>query len=123
MPASTANDLDRHREAAVLTKASRRAASKLGLTNAQLAEVLGVSPSTISRLDDRPLSRPKSIELATLLVRLYRSLIGVVGSDEAAANWVAGYNRYLDGRPIELIQRIEGLTRTVGYLDAMRARV
>ena len=122
MPAS-ATELATARENEVLTKASRRAAAKLGLTNAQLAEVLGVSPSTVSRLDTRPLSRAKALELATLFVRLYRSLIGVVGTDEAAAAWLAAPNHYLEGRPIELIQRIEGLTRTLAYLDAMRARV
>lgn len=113
----------RARESEVLTKASRRAAAKLQLTNAQLAEVLGVSPSTVSRLDSRPLTRSKSLELATLFVRLYRSLIGVVGSDAAAAAWMASPNTYLEGRPIDLVQRVEGLTRTLGYLDAMRARV
>lgn len=111
------------RERAVLTKAVRRAAARLGLTHAQLAAVLGVSPSTVSRLDEAPLSRPKALELAGLLIRLYRSLVGVVGSDAAAARWMACENRYLAGRPIELVQRVEGLTDALRYLDAMRARV
>ncbi len=114
---------DPGRERIVVTKAVRRAADKLGLTHAQLAEVLGVSPSTISRLESAPLSRPKAIELALLLIRVYRSLIGVVGSDAAAARWLATDNSYLQGRPVDLVQRVEGLTQTLGYLDAMRARV
>jgi len=114
---------DPDRERLVVTKAVRRAADKLGLTHAQLAEVLGVSPSTVSRLEQSPLSRPKAIELALLLIRVYRSLIGVVGSDAAAASWLATENAYLQGRPVDLVQRVEGLTQTLSYLDAMRARV
>ena len=114
---------DPDRERLVVTKAVRRAAAKLGLTHAQLAEVLGVSPSTVSRLEQSPLSRPKAIELALLLIRVYRSLIGVVGSDAAAASWLATENSYLQGRPVDLVQRVEGLTQTLSYLDAMRARV
>lgn len=116
-------DADSSRERVVVTKAVRRAAQKLGLTHAQLAEVLGVSASTVSRLESTPLSRPKAVELALLLIRVYRSLIGVVGTDEAAAQWLAAENSYLQGRPVDLLQRVEGLTQTLGYLDAMRARV
>jgi transcriptional regulator with XRE-family HTH domain len=110
-------------EQTVLTKAVRRAAERLGLTHAQLAAVLGVSPSTVSRMDEKPLSRPKVLELAQLLIRVYRSLIGIVGSDAAAARWMASENSYLEGRPLELVQRVDGLTETLRYLDAMRARV
>jgi transcriptional regulator with XRE-family HTH domain len=110
-------------ERIVLTKAVRRAAKRLGLTDAQLAAVLGVSASTVSRLDDKPLSRPKALELAKLLIRVYRSLIGIVGTDAAAAEWMATDNRLLDGRPLDLVQHVEGLTGTLRYLDAMRARV
>lgn len=111
------------RTAAVLTKAVLRAVERLGLTQAQLAAVLGVSPSTVSRLGDKPLSRSKALELAQLLIRVYRSLIGIVGTDAAAAQWMASENRYLGGRPVELVQRVEGLAETLRYLDAMRARV
>ena len=39
----------------VLTRATLRAAELLGLARKDLAVVLGVSASTVSRLDDRPL--------------------------------------------------------------------
>jgi uncharacterized protein (DUF2384 family) len=111
------------KERVVLTKGVRRAAERLGLTDAQLAAVLGVSPSTVSRLDDKPLSRDKALEIARLLIRVYRSLIGVVGSDAAAEQWMRSENHYLQGRPLDLVQRVEGLTETLRYLDAMRGRV
>ena len=110
-------------ERAVVTKAVRRAAEKLGVTHAVLASILGVSASTISRLGTAPLSRPKSIELGLLFVRVYRSLLGVVGSEEDARRWLHNHNHHLEGCPAELIQTVHGLIRTLTYLDAMRARV
>lgn len=107
----------------VLTKAILRAAEKLTLSNVQLAGVLGVSPSTISRMREAPLNKPKANELGLLFVRLYRSLIGVVDSDHAAAQWMTSNNRHLGGEPSELIQSVTGLFRTLEYLDAMRAKV
>lgn len=107
----------------VLTKAVLRAAEKLTLSNLQLAGVLGVSPSTVSRMRDAPLNKPKATELGLLFVRVYRSLIGVVDSDQAAAQWITSHNRHLGGVPSELIQTVTGLFRTLEYLDAMRAKV
>ncbi|MFT5359227.1 MAG: hypothetical protein ACI9KE_006470 [Polyangiales bacterium] len=107
----------------VLTKAVLRAAEKLTLSNTQLAGVLGVSPSTVSRMREAPLNKPKSTELGLLFVRVYRSLIGVVDSDQAAAQWMTSHNHHLGGEPAELIQSVTGLFRTLEYLDAMRAKV
>lgn len=107
----------------VLTKAVLRAAEKLTLSNTQLAGVLGVSPSTVSRMREAPLNKPKSTELGLLFVRVYRSLIGVVDSDQAAAQWMNSHNRHLGGQPADLIQTVTGLFRTLEYLDAMRAKV
>ncbi|MEO0321356.1 MAG: antitoxin Xre-like helix-turn-helix domain-containing protein [Myxococcota bacterium] len=109
-------------EAEVVTKAVRRAAKRLGLNDAELARVLGVSPSTVSRLDERPLARAKARELALLLIRVYRSLVGIVGSGDGPRRWMATDNAYLGARPVELVQQVEGLTGTLRYLDAMRAR-
>ncbi len=108
---------------AVLTKAVIRAAEKLELSNVQLAGVLGVSPSTISRMRESPLNKPKATELGLLFVRLYRSLIGVIDSDDAAARWIGSHNHHLGAVPAGLIQSVTGLFRTLEYLDAMRAKV
>lgn len=123
MSSSSSRPESDEQQAVVVTTAVRRAATKLGLTNAQLAAVLGVSPSTISRADAAPLSRPKSIELALLLIRVYRSLSGIVQNDETAKRWMSIENEYLGGRPAELVQTTEGLVTTLQYLDAMRARI
>jgi len=110
---------------AVLTKALLRASGLLGLSNAVLARVLGVSEASVSRLASgaRTLDpATKEGELALLLVRVYRSLDALVGTDAAQRKaWMSGFNRALNGRPIELIERADGLVSVVAYLDAMRA--
>jgi Protein of unknown function (DUF2384) len=109
----------------VLTKALLRAAELLGLSSAVLARILGVSEASVSRLaaGARTIDpKSKEGELALLLVRVYRSLDALVGTDAAQRKaWLQGHNRALNGRPVDLIQRADGLVSVVGYLDAMRA--
>jgi hypothetical protein len=111
--------------AAVLTKALLRAGGLLGLSSAALARVLGVSEASISRLVAGTRSidpASKEGELALLLVRVYRSLDALVGADAEQRNaWMKGQNRALNGYPVQLIERAEGLAGVVAYLDAMRA--
>ena len=111
----------------VLTKAVLRAAELLELSSASLARVLGVSEASVSRLASGARSidpRSKEGELALLLVRVYRSLDALVGTDAGQRKaWLHGANRALNGRPAELIQRADGLVSVVNYLDAMRAPV
>lgn len=112
---------------AVLTQAALRAAALLALPQAELAEVLGVSPATVSRLaggQRQLVPDSKPWQLAALFVRLFRSLDAIVGSDDAAARaWLASPNLALGGVPRELLRDPAGLVRTVDYLDAARARI
>lgn len=110
---------------AVLTKALLRAAGLLGLSSRALARILGVSEASVSRLvsGSRTVDpASKEGELALLLVRVYRSLDALVGTDaQARRAWLESENRALNGRPIDLLQRTDGLVHVVAYLDAMRA--
>lgn len=110
---------------AVLTKALLRAAELLGLSSRTLARILGVSEASVSRLvsGSRTIDpASKEGELALLLVRVYRSLDALVGTDAAQRKaWLGSQNRALNGRPIDLLQRTDGLVAVVAYLDAMRA--
>ncbi len=112
---------------ATVTKAVVRAASILELNQAALAEILGVSPATASRLVAGSYSlqptRKREWEFALLFVRLFRSLDAIVGNDRDARTWLTGDNTALGGRPIELIRGAEGLIRVLHYLDASRGRV
>lgn len=110
-----------------LSKATIRAAESLGLTQAELAPILGVSTSTVSRLASGALvlsEEQKTWELAALFVRLYRSLDALVGSNESQLRaWLDSANAGLGGVPRSLIARTEGLVRVVQYLDAARGRI
>ena len=112
---------------AIVTKATLRAASQLGLTNKLLATVIGVSEATVSRMrsgEYKLQRRQKSFELAVLFVRLYRSLDAIVGADDTVAgSWLRNRNTVLGAQPIALIQTVPGLMHVMQYLDARRAVV
>jgi hypothetical protein len=111
---------------AILTKAALRAAKRLRMTNRELASVLGVGQATVSRAGaGRALpAEGKALELATLFVRLYRSLDAITGGDDAtAAAWLRSENTALGRRPVEAIATVGGLVDTLAYLDARRAVV
>ena len=114
-------------EASVLTKAALRAAEQLGMTNKALANVIGVSEATVSRMRSGGFTlQPahKSFELAILFVRFYRSLDAIVGGDHAVASaWLKNRNTALDSVPLTLIQTVSGLMNAIHYLDARRAIV
>ncbi len=113
--------------AAVVTKATLRAATQLGLTNKALSTVIGLSEATVSRMrsgDYTLQPGQKSFELAVLFVRLYRSLDAIVGGDDAVAgSWLRNRNAVLDGAPLAIIQTVPGLMNVIQYLDARRAVV
>jgi len=110
---------------AILSKAVLRAAQMLGLSSASLARILGVSEASISRLaaGTRAIDpKGKEGELALLLVRVYRSLDALVGTDAAQRKaWLHSHNRALNARPADLLERADGLVAVLAYLDAMRA--
>ena len=114
-------------EAEVLSRAVVRVAELWGMTNENLAAVLGLSPATASRLRSASYllePRGKAFELAQYLVRLFRSLDALTGSDDAASrSWLHADNLDLEGRPIELIRSVRGLTDVTDYVDDFRARV
>jgi uncharacterized protein (DUF2384 family) len=102
-----------------------RAADRLALKSNVFARIVGVSEPTVSRMrrGEHWLSREqKPFELAVLFVRLYRSLDAIVdGDDNVAQSWIRNDNTALNGRPLDLIQSVAGLTHVIQYLDARRA--
>ena len=122
-----ANKQDASAAGAVLTKATLRAAGFLGLTNAALARIVGVSESHISRMakGERVLDvGSKPAELAALLVRVYRSVDALVGNSEQHRQaWMTSFNRAFNAAPKDALEHVEGLARVVRYLDGARAIV
>ena len=123
-PAASAGPVASASAGPVLTRAALRAAERLGLAQKDLATLLGVSASTVSRFAQRPLDpRTKEGELAVLFVRLYRSLDALVGGqDEAARSWMHADNHHLGAPPARLVQTVTGLVHVLEYLDAMRGK-
>lgn len=122
MQASPVIEVDR---SMVLGKAVARSVDSLGLTGKVLAQVVGYSEPTVSRIlrGERGIDpTAKEGELSLLLVRVFRSLDALVGGDEVKRKlWINTHNNALNGVPAELIKTAEGLVRTLAYLDGMRA--
>jgi uncharacterized protein (DUF2384 family) len=114
-------------ESRVLSTAVAQVADAWDLTNAELASVLGISPASASRLraGTYKLRRvEKAFELGQVLVRAFRGLDALTGSDDRAArSWLRTRQVDLDPRPITLIATIGGLMRVADLIDAYRARV
>ncbi len=110
-----------------LSKAVVRAAGFLGFSQAAMAEVLCLSPSSVSRLfsGDYVLSPARRAEwqLGLMFGRLFRSLDSILGHGEQARTWLNGENTALGGRPADLVRSMEGINRVVAYLDSYRGRL
>lgn len=109
----------------VLTRAVLRAAERLGLTGRQLAQIIGVSEATVSRLRRGEAlleDGSTAFQLAALLVRAFRSLDAITGGDEAVARaWLGAPNTALAARPLERMITVQGLVDVTTYLDDRRA--
>jgi transcriptional regulator with XRE-family HTH domain len=111
---------------AIVTKALSRASSALGLSQRDVARVIGVSEATMSRVASGKALDPasKEAELALLFVRVFRSLDALVGGHEGKARaWFFAENTHLGGVPAERVKTVEGLVHVAQYLDAMRGKL
>lgn len=112
---------------AVVTKATIRAADRLGISGRRLGEIIGVSEAQVSRFragEAKLAEKTKPFELAALLVRVFRSLDAIVGGDERSARaWMVAPNSALGARPIDRLASVQGLMDVIAYLDARRASI
>jgi uncharacterized protein (DUF2384 family) len=110
----------------VLTSAIARIADFWGLSNAKLGVVLGLSAATASRMRSGATTldpASKSFEAGQFLLRLFRGLDALVGSDDVAArSWLHASNLDLGARPLDLIDSFKGLITVCDYVDGYRAR-
>ena len=59
-----------------------------------------------------------------MLIRCYRSLFVLVGErPKDMRPWMHTHDRDTGGMPADQVKRVQGLTRVVEYLDAMRGRI
>lgn len=112
--------------ATVLAKAVLNAAEQLGLKQAELAAVLGIHRTAISRLKQNPALDPKSKqgELALLLIRIARALFALTGGDK---DWIKHFmhspNQVTGGVPAKQIESIQGLMHVLNLVDALRGKI
>lgn len=110
----------------VLAKAVLNAAEQLGLKQAELAAVLGLHRTAISRLKQQPSLAPQSKqgELALLLIRMARALFALTGGDR---QWIEHFmrtpNKATGGVPARQIESIQGLVTVLQFVDAIRGKV
>lgn len=108
-------------------KAVQEAAVRLHLSSADLGMIMGVSQSIASGvMRGEVVIRPASTEWeqAVLIVRLHGALVSLVGGDSTLAlGWFNSPNRaFADARPVDVVQRPNGLASVCEYLDAHRRR-
>jgi uncharacterized protein (DUF2384 family) len=112
----------------VVTRALMKAAGLLRISQGELAQIIGVSGSTVSRMKDGSAQLDvgsKPYQLAALFLRAWRSLDSILGSrDEAARVWLRSPNTsFAEAHPVDLLMRPEGLVRVCDYLDSRRGRI
>ncbi|MGB6006863.1 MbcA/ParS/Xre antitoxin family protein [Castellaniella sp.] len=111
---------------AVLAKAVLRAGDQLGLRQAQLAAVLGMHRTAVSRMKTAQSLDPdsKQGEIALLLIRVARALFALAGGD---AVWIRHFmqspNTVTGGVPAEQIRTIQGLMTVLRFVDALRGKI
>ncbi len=112
-------------DAALVADALLRASNHLAIAKKALSRIVGLSESSLSRLRKRDFELDgKSLELAILFIKMYRSLDAIVGSDDtAAAAWLRNMNATLGTTPLEMIQTTSGLNDVISYLSSRRAPV
>ena len=110
----------------ILGKAVLRVSEQLGLKQKELANVLGVHRSFVSRLKQNPKLSPSSKqgELALMLIRVARALSALTGGDEV---WIKRFmdspNDATNGIPAKQIETVQGLTVVLRYVDAIRGKI
>jgi transcriptional regulator with XRE-family HTH domain len=110
----------------VLAKATLNAATQLGLKQSELASVLGMHRTAVSRLKRNPSIDPdsKQGELALLFLRMARALFALTGGDsEWMRHFMRSPNSVTNGVPAEQIGSIQGLMTVLQFVDATRGKI
>lgn len=119
MSLALAPDID---PSSVLTEALANAGKHLGMSQAELGEIIGKDRTVISR--GRITADSKAGELALLFIRCYRALYVLVGGNsQQMRHWMQTDNLHTGGIPAEQVKTVQGLTTVLEYLDAMRGKL
>lgn len=111
---------------AVLAKALLSASEQLGLKQAELASVLGVHRTAISRLKQKQALDPlsKQGEIALFVIRIARALFALTGGDaEWIKHFMRTHNTVTGAVPAKQITSIQGLMTVAQFVDAIRGKL
>ena len=111
--------------ASVLAEAILNTADLLGLSQTQLATVMGLDLASINTLEFSAVLEPTSAqgEAGLLLIRLYQSLSTLTGGDSEWIDYfMNAFNTATDGIPIQQIQTREGLEKVLMVVEALNNR-
>lgn len=108
----------------ILSAAVIKTADIWELTDQQLARILGLSLPDITQLragDGVLESDSQPFEAGRLLIRLFKKLDGLMGSDDRASiSWLHAVNLDLGACPLERMQSRKGMREVFDYLDSYR---
>lgn len=112
----------------VLSQALLSIIDELKLSQSDLADILGVHRSKISRMsDDKATIHPDDRnegDKAKLFLRIYRSLsILTNGNAEQIRAWLSSDNLDIGGIPMDAMKTTLGIVHVANYLDAMRGKI
>ena len=114
-------------QAPVLKKALFRSAEFLGIERDELAEILGTTPSTLSRYANGEgmfQHKSKQWELSTFVIRVARGLSAQWGGNaENCQKWLRAELYPMGRPPIDAMKNLEGMVDVLRYLDAMRGKI
>ncbi len=109
----------------VLAKAVLKASEQLGLKQKELANVLGVHQTFVSRLKQNPKLSPSSKrgELALILIRIALALSALTGGDEV---WIRRFmhsqNSVTNGIPANQVETVQGLMIVLRFVEGIRGK-
>ncbi|MFO6422536.1 antitoxin Xre/MbcA/ParS toxin-binding domain-containing protein [Motilimonas sp. KMU-193] len=107
----------------VLAKALLNVGEQLALNKTELAAVIGIHRTGLSRLTSLD-PKSKQGELALLLIRLARALYASTGGDKQwMRHFMQSHNKITRGVPKEQIKSIQGLMTVLRYLDGIRGKL
>ena len=111
--------------ASVLAEAILNTADLLGLSQTQLAAVMGLDLASMNQIEFSAVLEPASPqgEAGLLLIRLYQSLSALTGGDSEWIDYfMNAFNTATNGVPIQQIQTREGLEKVLTVVEALNNR-
>ena len=109
----------------VLAEAVLNTADLLGLSNTQVATVMGLDLMSMNQIEFSAVLEPTSSQGKTglLLIRLYQSLSALTGGDSEWIDYfMNAFNTATAGVPTQQIQTREGLEKVLRVVDALKNR-